>query len=286
MACVDFRVSQQDAVNEIAQWMDQQDQKYQIVMAQFWTIDEFVRARWVPLLYSADEAPDEERTSKFLNRYSVILCDRCGWYDETVVPSPYRINNFVLNRKEDMFRAANGLLIASKRLTHLIIDLIPEEIEWGNTTFASTKTHGVNPEQMKEFFWIRPKNVIGKSMNETLGPPCAKCGIPLACGDYPNGSRKIVPISPLVEHFGDKKWNIACLGTWTGRRDSHSEASMARQIVISGGLFAYIYNCGIKGFVFPEQIVFSASGEPPIEEDRRFADLNTGKQDKILRKRI
>jgi hypothetical protein len=291
MGCVDFRVPEQEAVTEIAKWMDQngdnyQIQKYLIVICQSWTIREFVRARWVPLLYSADETADEDQDCKPHNKYPVVLCDKCRWFDEAVVPTPYRISTSVLKRKEEVFRARNGLLIANRRVKDLLAELIAGEIEWGKTTFASSKDHAVNPTEKREFYWIRPKYLIGKSMYETPDSPCPKCGIPLACGDYPNGGRKVVPISPLVEHFGDKRLNIACSGTWTGRRDSPSEAVMAREIVVSGGLYAYLYNSGLKGFVFPEHIVFSARGEPPIEETRRFGDLKTGKEDRILRKSV
>ena len=49
MGCADFRVFQEDAVNEIAKWMDShghkyQIEKYQIVVSEFWTMREFVRA--------------------------------------------------------------------------------------------------------------------------------------------------------------------------------------------------------------------------------------------------
>jgi len=89
-----------------------------------------------------------------------------------------------------------------------------------------------------------------------------------------------------VDHFGQRKFDIACVGSWYGTRENPELQDVPRDLVVSGGLFAFLYNAGVKGLVMPDEGVFSARGDSPLEKKRRFAELTSGKQDKILRKKM
>lgn len=60
-------------------------------------------------------------------------------------------------------------------------------------------------------------------------------------------------------------------------------------IAISGGLYAALYNLGVKGLHWPgmsSDILLSAkAGEYPLEPHRRFATLFTTKTDKALKQK-
>jgi hypothetical protein len=99
-----------------------------------------------------------------------------------------------------------------------------------------------------------------------------------------------------VEHFGDKRINVAYMGTLYSKgavgafnrrvpEIKYYSTVGWRLIVLSGGLWAYLYNCGVKRLLMPqtESPMYSAKGEPVLEPERRFADLKTGKEDRAAR---
>jgi hypothetical protein len=283
VAMVLLRTSDETLITRVGRWMDQRGESYQIVVVDEWTVDEIVRARWLECRYSFGDYVDENESGEPFNKFSRVLCRACGWYDESVVPTPYKVSSVALRRKEDVFAAGNGLLIVKSWVKDLLVDTARAQIEWGETALVDAVGVPVKAGERGKVGWIRPKFHIGRNTAESRDSPCEKCGIPLGCGSVPNTDAKVFSHRLIVEHFGKKEPNIASLGTWVGSRRNPEGWSPARTIVLSGGLWAYLYNCGVKGMVTPDQGLYSEKGEAPVEPERRFADLKTGKEDSVLR---
>jgi hypothetical protein len=260
------------------EWMDKEDEKYRLVVLDCWTIDEMARARWLPLLYTADYVDVDDRLNPF-NKYHTILCQTCGRFDDTIVPVPYKIRDIVLRKKADVFPAFNGLLIVRQRVKNLLLEQIGDQIDCGTTCCVNSSGKRVASESAQEtFFWVRPKRVIGADLEGTPSSPCPECGTPRTCPPQRDSEAKIWSDRVVVENFGMRDWNIACIGK--------RHVSDLRTIVMSGGLWAYLYTCGVKGLGLPDRGLYSKRDEPPVESERRFANLKIDKKDKFLRMKM
>jgi hypothetical protein len=166
----------------------------------------------------------------------------------------------------------NGLIIVRKRVKDLLLDLVGNQIGWGETCFVDSASKQVRPANSEErLFWVRPKHTIGRPLGYRPDSPCPKCGTPRTSPPIDDPSQRVVTHRVMVEHFGNSTWNIASIGDWNVR-ELHT-------IVVSGGLWAHLYNCGVRGLLLPEPHggLYSATGEPAIEPPRRFPNITTGK---------
>jgi hypothetical protein len=276
----EIETDDENMIQCVKAWMDKQHEKYEIVVTDCWTPDEVARARWLPLVYLADYVDVDARLEQF-NRYKRVLCETCGRVDESIVPAPYKIKDVSSRRTVDVFPAMNGLLIVRERVKELLLELVGNEIDWGETCFVDLSGKKVRSRKSDErLLWVRPKHAIGRELGCKPDSPCPKCGTPRTCPPLRDLNEKISTHRVTVEHFGKKHWNIARVGEWHVT-DLHA-------IVLSGGLWAHLYNCGVKGIILPEPQggLYSAKGEPAIEAERRFANLKTGKEDRFLRMKM
>jgi hypothetical protein len=271
---VNLMTEDENDVWAVANWMENRHEKYQVFVLDCWTIDEMLRARWLPLISAAGIA-DVDDAVRPLNRFPRIQCNTCGRYDVSEIPSPYKVSLKTLQKKADLFKG-QGLLIARAPVKDLLRALIPDQLEWGETCVVDSRGRVVQRAITEDFFWIRPKHRIGRDIRETVAEHCPKCGLPMKGGGlYYDVNAKIWHNTRItVEDFGKKNWQLAVVGT---------QLPYALDIVVSGGLWAYLYNCGVRGLVLPKQGLNSANGEPAIEHKRRLADLTCPKEDRALR---
>ena len=62
---------------------------------------------------------------------------------------------------------------------------------------------------------------------------------------------------------------------------------VSHNLVLSGGLYAMLFNMGFKGLAWPKAgpLISLRTDEPTWEPERRFADRVLPKEDKILKKK-
>jgi hypothetical protein len=87
---------------------------------------------------------------------------------------------------------------------------------------------------------------------------------------------KPLPLAPFVEHFGDPAWNLALVGEHPlGERSRMAEQGGTWLAAISGGLFAVLWNHGVKGLQWPKDGPYLSLREDQDtwEPARRFAGV-------------
>jgi hypothetical protein len=93
----------------------------------------------------------------------------------------------------------------------------------------------------------------------------------------------------IVASFGPSSSNLARLGRLTyWAPESDRRTPTLHRTVVSGGLFAALFNSRVKGLGWPDEgpYLSLAPDEPPLESERRFAHLFPPKHDKALRKKV
>jgi hypothetical protein len=269
-----FETTNESLIPRIRSWLDKEGENYQLARSDCWTIEEMARARWLEILYLYSGARvDVDSKYDSLNEYPVV-CDSCRHVDTSVVPVPYKVQDVVLKKNVDVFPGDKGLLVVKKPVKDVLLDLIEDQIDWGEVVLVNSFGKRVPSGKGNNMvYWIRPKHGIGGDLRGKPESPCSKCGRFTTC--FPDHERegRVHTGRFLVEHFGKKQLNIAWVGNCIG----------PNTVVVSGGLWAHLYNCGVKGLVLPEEGLYSSKGQPPVEPERRFANLKTGKDDKVMR---
>jgi hypothetical protein len=232
------------------------------------------RSRWVDF----DVCLPPRRGEAIKSPEYKIACTECGEFDWESIPSPYIIDDDILKYpKLEIFDQINGIVIVNNRVLDILKRFVPNEIHYGPAMIRGLK------KGESAFNWVRPKHWIGDSAWVGSEDPCPKCGIP----------RKIVslankfPRKPnIVSSFGDAKWNIAKVGSKSmvrTRWKRPSSGSGSLSLVISGGLFAVLFNEKVSGLRWPSDIPYFCVDPhyPSIEDRRRFSDIFTADHDII-----
>jgi hypothetical protein len=278
--CLLIRASDYKVGLSIRDWLNKKDMSYYLHEESKWDIAALVHARYVLLwvMTGGKEDVDLDRDGQPLNRSPNVLCNKCGWVDPTVVACKYKVWAPAVQGRREIFYASDGKFIINARVLDLLQGVVKNQIVYGPVRLVGGRTKKTD----SKLFWFRPKYTTGPSVTIVWDEKCKACNRPLKCWSnetYGIGGRLV------VNGFGGAKHDIATVGSWVGdRRDPRGNDDLLRRVVVSGGLFAYLYNCRIKGLLLPEGGgVYSEKGESPIEPIRRFSHLKTGKEDIIVR---
>lgn len=251
-------------------------------------------ARWIRVegdYYDAEEGRKEEPVG---NTYPVA-CSRCGWPDYSKTPDPFMIHPDVLKGgKRELFDVRSGLLIVKPRAMEVLREFAPDEFDVGIAKVAGQR------EDNASFHWVRPRQHIGGyAVQGHYGECCPECKRPSEFRRCVSEKDKTHPGGPIIDRFGDFKGNLALIG-----QEPQSATLATAQtkppthwIAISGGLFAALYNRGIKGLALPDEgplnarlwegpLISNDINEPTWESERRFADAFPGKADKFVKKNV
>jgi hypothetical protein len=279
---LELRSSDLGILKEVVAFVEKQGVDCRIIQNDYWTSDEIARARWVDL--TAKVGPVDTDDWEPLNRFPKMICTECGHYDDTRVPEPYKVLDAILTKKDEIFHALNGLIIANERVRNLVLGTCEDQVDCGEAQVTNQEGRATKRADVgRRFYWIRPKCAIGGFDGFKPGPPfCPRCGEALT-SQTEEADEKVVINRVVVEHFGKKNWNIAVGGTLGHYRRPSGAVIQRRDVFVSGSLWAYLYNSGVKGLGVPEEGLFSARGDPPVEEKRRFGELMSGKDDKVAR---
>ena len=226
-------------------------------------------ARWVPLesdWYSAERGKENRR---FANVHP-IRCTACNWPDFDAPPEPFLVDGSVASAgKNEFLPASNGVFVVSARVLEILSTHAAADFHWGPVVSNGAKRVPV------EFCWLRPTRRIGaRAGQQAVGTPCAACGMPERF--IMEGVSGSSPYAPIVEHFGDAAWNLALVGDFPlGESPRDPERGVTFFVAISGGLFAVLWNHGVKGLKWPKQGPYLSKRpeDETWEEKRRFADL-------------
>jgi hypothetical protein len=235
-------------------------------------------ARWVPLesnWYSAERGKENRR---FANAHP-IRCTACKWPDFDAPPEPFFVDGSVASAgKNEFLPASNGVFVASARVLQILSTHAGADFHSGPVVSRAKPL----PE---EFFWVRPRRRIGARVGQqAVGTPCAACGMPERFSmEGVSGSS---PYASIVEQFGDAAWNLALVGDFPlGESPRDPERGVTFFVTVSGGLFAVLWNQGVKGLQWPKQgpYISKRPAEKTWEEHRRFADVFPSAKDKAAK---
>ena len=276
------RTSRKQLGEEIFRFLEQRlGDSFSLDNAEEPTPQDIAHARFIPVEIGADLA-DCERSWKLLNPYPVVLCDKCWHVKEPAVPEPFVVANWVHQSTQEIFLAHSGLLVVRPRVLDLLLAVVRDQIEWGK---ARTKAL---PHLKLPLFWVRPKFQLGTAFIQPA-KRCPKCNT-LAPWYWARRrasskeSRGLLRPHFVVQLFGPEGVDIAVHGGSTGNRQSET-FGIVRELFVSGGLFGYLYNSGVKGLVFPRRIVHSKKNEPSLVKIRRYAELTPGRGDRIVQRK-
>jgi hypothetical protein len=215
---------------------------------------------------------DVDRHDKPLNRYPKVTCQTCEGVDETAVPVPLLVSPWVSRSKQEIFHACMGLTVVRKRVLDLLLQAIDGQIQYGPARAGSKAGAG------EKLFWVRPKRFTGRSSLGIEGPKCPACKRPVQC--WMNHDVQGL----FLEEYGLPRTDIALVPSWYGHRIP--SATHIYDTVVSGGLFAYLYNQRVQGLWWPEDggYVSIKRGQSPIEDKRRF-DIFPPKEDRVFKRK-
>lgn len=203
-----------------------------------------------------------------------VVCEECLLPDADHPPNPFPIDQrFFRKPIRELYYVSNALYLANDRVLGLFRELVPDEFEWGEVVVSGRS------EQHGEWYWLRPRHWLKGRANWIEGNVCPKCGIPRERikrdDQYPD-------VPELLRTFGPWAWNLARIERWGSTERFPLDP---RPALVSGGLFAVLYNHGVKGLLWPGRWPFISvrPDEPTLEPKRRFADMFAGKADKILK---
>jgi hypothetical protein len=211
-------------------------------------------------------------------------CDVCAWPDVTNPLRPFLLSPTTLAKagKREIFVVHAGFLVVTARVLEMFERLIPGEFDHGPAIINHRDAHSA------QYFWIRPLTYTGGlAFAGSRGTPCPGCG--RAEVYFPNDMKRDAHISGqwIVSSYGDSNANIAYIGEapWAATRSEFVLRPPTRWLALSGGLFAALYNHGVKGLTWPDEgpLVSYNLSESAWEPQRRFADLFTGSKDKFLK---
>jgi len=126
LGSVMIRGKDERLAKKLVRWLDSEQVEYYVGIIDYWTINELVRARWLAVRYTADSVDDDSNWDP-INCYRSALCRKCHWFDEANVPTPYSVTNSVLRRKEDVFPAHNGVIIAREGVKDLLVEVVRDQ---------------------------------------------------------------------------------------------------------------------------------------------------------------
>jgi hypothetical protein len=249
-----------------------------------WDMAQIVTARYLPLCIDSGywQGIDYDKKWAPLNDVAEITCTACGRIDETKPKAPYKIFGPCLKKHQEVYGGLCGRLVVASRVLKLMQAVVDDQIASGPAVITGRPKEDIDTG----FWWIRPKYETGRQIGINGSRPCQACGMPLESrvtgeSDFPAfGGREI------VDSYGRRDVDIAVTVTWTGQRDesTYGNHDINRQVMVGGGLFAYLYNCDVKGLLLPSGGVYSAKMEAPWEGERRFAGLPEGRPDKVMSK--
>jgi hypothetical protein len=196
-------------------------------------------------------------------------------------------------KAREIYVARVGLLAVTPRVLDLFKQLVPGQFDSGP---AEVEAH---PETRGRFHWIRPRHHIGSPpWHRGEGERCPRCGRFPWLRAVRDPAR--FPGRLLLNSFGEHAWDLALVGEHPQSANIPATLDAIRRgvagdwkvgvrhhIAASGGLYAALYNAGVKGLAWPDwgPYISVNPDEPTWEDTRRFADLFTGSKDRIMRKK-
>ena len=240
-------------------------------------------ARWVPFHCTYEVEEGTVMHDDWIDNYSVA-CASCGWLDLSHPKEPYRFRPPTEEKanidKVDVLEARNGLVVCSPKAFEVFDYYVGDQIQSGTAKLIDGTTQ-------VDWRWIRPSLYTGRMRGWEISEKCDVCGHPI---------RITRPKSKLynwiVDSFNSLEGDIALVGDYSPGNWRPDEVNRLypglHYVSISGGFFTVLYNSGIKGLVWPDEgtLISMDLSEPTWEPERRFADVFTGKADKIKRKRV
>jgi hypothetical protein len=232
--------------------------------------------RWVRIAADSEFVDQDPRSWQSINAYATA-CPVCGWADVDRPPDPLLVRSRVSAQpKREIFNALNGIFVVRQRVHDLLRDLVSTECQWGRVAVDGRRDH-------EPLYWFRPRQHIGPFWGQTEAEHCAACGRPKR---VPREQALIE--SWLVTDFGPAQPNIALVGPhgFSNSPVSRSQPQF-HEVVVSGGLFAALFNHDINGLVWPEDgpYISVRPDQPPVEPIRRFAESFPPSRDKIVKKK-
>jgi hypothetical protein len=237
------------------------------------------RARWLRFDSEADNVELKSPFDPSPNKYPPA-CKTCGWGDFAQVPEPFRVSAALTKLKnKELSRCENGVFVVSSKVLSVLKDLSADDLIIRRVQITGRKTFA------DDWHAVRPKNAL-RSYGGLRGdgPVCSKCDLPA----------RLVPRDSsygFFKDFGSPACNLALVDehpyTYKDSDWDHGTAK-PHDIVISGGLFAALYNAGVKGLAWPEAIsCFSAKpDQPTLEPTQRFVERFPGPTNKILKHKV
>lgn len=239
-------------------------------------------ARWLPVeadWHDIELGPKDEPTP---NKFPVA-CKACGWLDYNAISNPFFLHPSILKSgKRDIFFAARGLFAMSQKALDVFLTLAGDEFDYGEAEVKG------KPKSRGTFFWLRPKHCIGQfGAQGDRGGICKSCKWPIELRRTVSSNESKQPIGPLVKHFGKKAWNLALIGEKPHQASCHMKSTDAplHGVAISGGMFAAIYNSGLRGLAWPHEgpLISIKKNEATWEAKRRYPNTFSSGKDPFMK---
>jgi hypothetical protein len=241
----------------------------------FLSPEEVERARFLELFFYGDRV-DCDANYRPLNPRAAVLCEVCQFPDITRVPQPLLLGNGAL-KKHEIFGTNMGAMVVRPRVKELLEKAIGRQIEVGEAVLAKPPPRGSGDHQ---FFWVRPREMIGDELLKQFPQKCRKCRRPRECRvrDMEDlakgGGPKLYDLRKRVEHFGSGKSDLAVMGGYYGEIHDDGRPQLHWTMAISGALFTYLKANGLKGLSVGVgsgvKCFVSARDEPFLEPQARI----------------
>ncbi|QNN24374.1 hypothetical protein HED60_19550 [Planctomycetales bacterium ZRK34] len=216
----------------------------------FTRLPDLEKAQYVPLACEG-EYVDLDDDWNNLNQYSWTNYSQFIYPDLDRVPNPYRIRGDLLRKRQQIYPAANGILIIERQLDALF----PELWEWcdhGDVEVCNTARASA------ELIWMRPSRTIGPYRNSVVHKSVAP--------EYPLEVRKKRAEDPFerellaITRMPTDAYPIARVGNWFGEIIPYASINVSWDVVISGKIHQRLRQANIRGFV--------PATAPIVERDR------------------
>ncbi len=226
-----------------------------------YTPKEIEQARFVPLMALGNYV-DRDKNHKFLNTYSKIECSHCMRPDYNCLPDPYFIHEIVMKKKKDIYYAENGMMILSERAFDWLRNDIGPWVDFGSPCIVDNERNIIS--DAPKHFWIRPKFVVGRYVNEEILQRCAECGEPIQIAKGTDGDI-FERGKEVIESFCETKAPIVRTESWFGYFPPGSAHSRSYEVFVSGWLHEKIRKLKLRGFVKADYAIHAA--DEPYEWD-------------------
>ena len=211
---------------------------------------ELFSAEYVPFLIEGDFI-DSNQDGEPLDHFSPGKCQACFLPPEETVPEPLSVSEVNSRRIQDIYWAHNGVIVVSEKFMSAVGAHMDDQVRTGQVIFKQSS----RPRRLKDrYFWLRPRFSLGREIQSEVKKVCETCGTQLEVRKVERGD-KFRDARIILEHFGDRKLNIALSGNWYGQRTREKPMSQIREIYISGGMYFFLTNQKLKGLVRPSNVV-------------------------------